>query len=209
MAPSPTAEATRLADSARASPATNTPGTLVSRWYGRAVGVQPGGRAPSTGRSGPAMTKPRSSRTTTPSSQSVRGAAPMKTNSHWASTISVAPVGVVAQGELLQVLVAVRRDHLGAGADRDVVDRRDLLDQVVRHRLLQRGAAHQDGHRPGVPGEVDGGLAGRVGAADDVDVLAGAVGRLGQGRAVVDAAAGELVDAGRGRAAGRRRRWPG
>ena len=31
MAPSPTAEATRLADSARASPATNTPGTLVSR----------------------------------------------------------------------------------------------------------------------------------------------------------------------------------
>ncbi len=32
MAPSPTAEATRLADSALASPATNTPGTLVSRW---------------------------------------------------------------------------------------------------------------------------------------------------------------------------------
>ena len=34
MAPSPTADATRLADSARTSPAAKTPGTLVSRWYG-------------------------------------------------------------------------------------------------------------------------------------------------------------------------------
>ena len=32
MAPSPTALATRLTDSARTSPATNTPGMLVSRW---------------------------------------------------------------------------------------------------------------------------------------------------------------------------------
>ena len=31
IAPSPTADATRLADSACTSPATNTPGTLVSR----------------------------------------------------------------------------------------------------------------------------------------------------------------------------------
>ena len=32
IAPSPTAEATRLTDSDRTSPATNTPGTLDSRW---------------------------------------------------------------------------------------------------------------------------------------------------------------------------------
>ena len=32
IAPSPTADATRLTDSARTSPATNTPGTLDSRW---------------------------------------------------------------------------------------------------------------------------------------------------------------------------------
>lgn len=32
MAPSPTAEATRLTDSARTSPAAKTPGKLVSRW---------------------------------------------------------------------------------------------------------------------------------------------------------------------------------
>ena len=74
----------------------------------------------------------------------------------------------------------------------------DLLDQVVRHRLLQRRAAHQDRHRLGLPGQVDGRLAGRVGPADDVDVLVGAAGRLGQRRAVVDPASGQLGQAGRG-----------
>ena len=32
MAPSPTADATRLTESARTSPATKTPGMLASRW---------------------------------------------------------------------------------------------------------------------------------------------------------------------------------
>ena len=91
MAPSPTAEATRLADSARASPATNTPGILLSRWYGARSSIQPAGRSPTRGRSGPVITKPRSSRTTTPSSHSVRGNAPMNTNRSSASTTSVAP----------------------------------------------------------------------------------------------------------------------
>ena len=95
MAPSPTAEATRLADSARASPATNTPGTLVSRWYGARSSSQPGGFWPPTDRSGPATTNPWSSRTTTPSSHSVSGAAPMNTNSSCASTISVLPSAVL------------------------------------------------------------------------------------------------------------------
>ena len=90
-APSPTAEATRLADSARASPATNTPGTLVSRWYGIRSSSQPGGRSPATDRSGPATTKPRESRTTTSPSQSVSGAPPMNRNMSCASTVSVDP----------------------------------------------------------------------------------------------------------------------
>ena len=55
---------------------------------------QPCGRSPSIDRSGPATTKPRSSRSTTPSSQSVSGAAPMNRNSHCASAVSVAPVEV-------------------------------------------------------------------------------------------------------------------
>src|SRR5262245_29402705 len=68
--PSPTALATRLIERARTSPATNTPGTVVSSRYGSRDSPQPASRA-----SGPARMKPRSSRATTPSSQSVRGAA--------------------------------------------------------------------------------------------------------------------------------------
>ena len=94
IAPSPTAEATRLADSARTSPATKMPGTLVSRWYGIRSSSQPRGRSPAADRSGPATTNPAESRTTTPSSQSVSGAAPMNKNSREASTVSVSPLAV-------------------------------------------------------------------------------------------------------------------
>src|SRR5262249_9302165 len=80
--PSPTALATRLIERERTSPATNTPGTLVSSTYGSRLSGQPASLA-----SAPARMKPRSSRATTPCSQSVRGAAPM--NTKHASTCSV------------------------------------------------------------------------------------------------------------------------
>ena len=109
------------------------------------------------------------------------------------------PAGrAVPQRQPLQVLAAVRGGHLGAGPDRDGRDVLDLLDQVVRHRGAQRPAPDQDRHRLGRPGQVDRRLAGRVGAADDVHVLAGAAVRLGEGGAIEDAAPGEFVRA-RGR----------
>ncbi len=48
----------------------------------------------------------------------------------------------------------------------------------------------------GVAGEVHGGLAGGVGAADEVDLLLGAGHGFGSGGAVVDAGAGKLLRAG-------------
>src|SRR4029077_12725233 len=66
--PSPTALATRLIERIRTSPATNTPGTLVSNTYGSRASGHPWSRT-----SGPARMNPRSSRATTPSSHSVRG----------------------------------------------------------------------------------------------------------------------------------------
>src|SRR6185503_4661663 len=72
--PSPTALATRLIDRARTSPATKMPGTVVSSRYGSRLSGQPASCA-----SGPARMNPRASRATTPSSQSVCGAAPMNT----------------------------------------------------------------------------------------------------------------------------------
>lgn len=91
MAPSPTADATRLTDAARTSPAAKTPGTLVSRWYGSRGSRQPAGRCPLVMRSVPVTTNPRSSRVTAPSSQSVWGSAPMKTNSHDVETSLLSP----------------------------------------------------------------------------------------------------------------------
>jgi hypothetical protein len=66
----------------------------------------------------------------------------------------------------------------------------------MRHGVLEPLAAHHHDDPLGVPGEVEGGLRRGVRAADDVDVVPLALRRLGGGRAVVDAAAGELVDAG-------------
>src|SRR6201996_209600 len=112
-APSPTAEATRLADSARASPATNTPGMLVSRWYGIRSSSQPRGRSPPTDRSGPAITKPRESRTTTPSTQPVgqRRCPDKQEQQLGLYCFRVARRGV-PQPEALQVILADRLDDL-------------------------------------------------------------------------------------------------
>ena len=57
----------------------------------------------------------------------------------------VAAVGVAdAQGA--QAAVALRGHGLTPGAHLDVVERLDLLDQVVRHRLRQRVAADEHRH---------------------------------------------------------------
>ena len=101
-------------------------------------------------------------------------------------------LGQVTEGQLLKVPVAACLHDLGADADVDVGNARDLLDEVVRHRRLKRVGAHQHGHRPGEPGQVNGGLAGRVRAAHHVHVLVLAALGLGERRAVVDARPGHL-----------------
>ena len=98
----------------------------------------------------------------------------------------------VPQGELLQVAFPVGLRDLGAAADSDVGDARDLLDEVVRHGLLKGAGAHQHGDRAGELGQVDRGLPGRVGPAHHVHVLALAPLGLGERRAVEDARTGHL-----------------
>ena len=73
-------------ESRRTSPAAKTPGTLVSSAYGARASGQ---CAPSPTRSVPVTTKPLASRITSGPSQSVRGEAPMNTNSQDAGTSSV------------------------------------------------------------------------------------------------------------------------
>ena len=70
----------------------------------------------------------------------------------------------------------------------------DGVDQVARHALGQVVAAVEERHLLGVAGEVDRRLAGRVRAADDDHVLVAARHALAARAAVVDAAAGQLLD---------------
>src|SRR5437899_13010981 len=72
IAPSPTAEATRLTDPERTSPAANTPVRLVSSRNGGRRRDQCGDRA----KSAPVRTNPLASRSTSGASQSGRGTAP-------------------------------------------------------------------------------------------------------------------------------------
>ena len=85
----------------------------------------------------------------------------------------------------------------------------DLLDQVLRHRALEGLGPDHDGDPAGGAGEEHGRLAGRVGSADDVDVLVLAGLRLGRRRPVVDAGAGEGVDARDRQPAVGHARWSG
>ena len=145
--PSPTAPATRLIDWWRTSPATNTPGRLVSSSSGgRSSGQR--GRTPGARRSGPARMKPRSSRATTPASQSVFGRAPMKTKTapggHALLGAAARSASVSASSDSL----AVGRGDLGARAARRCWARRvDAVDEVAGTCSAPRSvAADEDRH---------------------------------------------------------------
>ena len=165
--PSPTALATRLIERARTSPATKTPGTLVSSRNGSRFSGQPSPLHVGAGEDEAVLVarddalepvgvrrgadedeagvdvERRTRRRRRPATRSRRSR-------------PSSPVAAIAE---------LPRAHL------DVGQRRELLDEVVRHRRLQRRAAHEHRHLARVAAEVHGGLAGRVRAADDDDVL--------------------------------------
>ena len=121
----------------------------------------------------------------------------MKTNSQLAGTSSLGAGLPVGERQRLEVPVAAAADHLAAVAAPRCSGAGVILS--TRYRDIESssvGAADHEHDPLGVAGEVEGRLAGRVGGADDVDVVALALARLAGRRAVVDAAAGELVEPG-------------
>ncbi len=94
------------------------------------------------------------------------------------------------------MLVADGLKDLGARLHHNIGCASDLIDQIFRHGGGKSFAAHQHGYFGGIFGEVEGSLAGGVGAADDKDLFVLAGQRLDQRGAIVDAAAGEAVGAG-------------
>ena len=109
MAPEPTDVATRFVEPCWTSPTANTPGRLVSRNAGGRSSGQAAG-----GTSAPVRTYPAGSRATTPSSQSVRGSAPIMTNSASAANASVDPVRLSRRTRLSRRASAGGVDDLGA-----------------------------------------------------------------------------------------------
>ena len=84
-------------------------------------------------------------------------------------------------------VLAERVDDLGTGADGDLGVLLDLLDQVVDIEASSDGPRTSSVTDFAVAGHEHRGLAGRVRAADDVDVLVLALRGVGHRRAVVDA----------------------
>ena len=101
------------------------------------------------------------------------GCAPMKMKRWDAGTVSVPSASRIVSVSRWSLPAA--STTCGARADGDVRDRRDLLDQVVRHALRERVGADEHRHAAGEAREVDRRLAGRVRAADDVHLLLRAV----------------------------------
>ena len=200
--PSPTALATRLIERARTSPATNTPGTLVSSRYGsrverpaRGLGVGPGEDEAALVARDDAV-EPVGPRRGADEHEAGVGVEHLARSPSASRTRSRAQVAVLALGG----------DRLRARADVDVARARRSARSGSATSTSPASTAHEHRHLAGVAGEVHGGLAGRVGAADDHDVLVRARARLGHRRAVVDAGAGQLGEARARRAGGRRRR---
>ena len=182
MAPSPTAEATRLTDRWRTSPAANTPGMLVSSSSGGRRRGQPAGRRrgrAGRGRSGrsrgrrvpprPASrcgARRRSSRTARPP------APPRSPRSPRRAGLRPSRRGRPAR----------RPPWSGAGRRRCGPARSPGPGSRTCWRPV--GPADQHRHPGGVLGQMQGGLAGRVAGPDDEDLLALHGPGLGAGGAV-------------------------
>ena len=121
----------------------------------------------------------------------------MKTNSQLGRRPSSgSPLSPVGERQRLEVAVAARRRRPRCGSRTSMFGGRlDPLDEVAATcDVLERRPAHQHHDPLGVAREVERRLAGGVGGADDVHVLALDLGGLARAGAVVDAASGELVE---------------
>ena len=89
----------------------------------------------------------------------------------------------------------MKRDDLVRTSTAMLACGRQLFDEVVDIDAARSAPRNQDRHRARVVREEHRGLAGRVAAADQKDVLAGVVMGFGARGAVVDAQAQSAVDA--------------
>ena len=151
MLPSPTADATRLTVLDRTSPQAKTPGTLVSSRYGSRIAATSARPSPCRLRSG----RIRAHRARiSAGSHSVSASAPMKTNRPSQSCRRTA----LLRSRMSMAVRCVSPWTAWTSEpqlDPDVGFPVQLLDQVVRHALLQGVAPDDQRHRARIAGEVD------------------------------------------------------
>ena len=128
---------------------------------------------------------PFSSRPTRPATSPVRGEAPIIANTAAVGSRSLSPIAADDRHRL-ELLAAVEGLDLAALPDLHVLGGLDAIDEIARHRRVQRPPNHEV-DAPGVSGEVDHRLPGRVAAADHDHVLARGLERLEVGRRVEEA----------------------
>src|SRR5438093_1100801 len=143
IAPSPTAEATRLIESDRTSPAANMPGRLVSSRNGCLGELQCGDCA----RTAPVRINPLLSLSISAGNQSVRGTAPMKVNIAGVFTLHAQPA-VVDTGRDQEALggdgfFAVQMHYAIGFVERQTCDRRGNCYAGTELVGLENGAVRQ------------------------------------------------------------------
>ena len=193
IAPSPTAEATRLIDPLRTSPDGEHPGAarLERQRLAVALGTLPvaGGLRP--GEYEAALVERHLIR------EPARVGQRADEDEQHARVEPAALAGLVVldHDSVEDPVLTDQLPHLGVQVDLDGGALLDAVDQVARHVLCQVGLAHDQVHRIRVAGQEQGRLAGRVSAAHDRDRVAGAQPCLHQRRGVVDARGLELLHA--------------
>ena len=164
MAPSPMAAAQRLTDPQRTSPAANTPGRLVSSGSGSRDSGQslPGPRATSL-----PVTRYPAGVGDQPDPRGAVGAGGAADADEQGIRRQPYRFGAVpgAHDDSPEAVIGLHPHHLRAHPHINILDRRHLVDEVVRHRRAEIMAADQQRDLPGVPGEPDDRLSRRVAAA--------------------------------------------
>ena len=153
MEPSPTAEATRLIDPLRTSPAAKTPGTVVSS------GSRPAADSPVAGASRPVRMKPERSSARTPCSHRVCGVGADEHEQGAGVQAAAGAPAAVGDRQSAQLTLAVQRGDLSVGQYLDVGVAGDLVGQVAGHGRREVAAAYQEVDPAGAAGQEDRGLA--------------------------------------------------
>ena len=194
-APSPIAAPTRLTDPDRTSPMANTPRTLVSSGSGRPDRLFDGRTSDGTSepvkneilgvQSDPAVLEPARCRIRADEEKDVADRLLRLLAGH-----------IIAPAYALQLLfrTPVQGNDFRLGQYFDIVGRLDAVDEILRHALGETWPAHQHPDFCSEAAQEDGGLARRVAAPDQNDLLVSTQARLDGRSPIPDSAPLEVLE---------------